>query len=570
MVRLGQDTGIGMVAVVAASAAVLAFANSLGNDFAYDDLPVLAANEDIHSLTTLSGTALKPYWPNRQGRALGLWRPVTTWVLGLQWTLWRGNPTGFHAVNILLNGTAAALVAILLGRLLPPSAALFGALVFAVHPVHVEAVANVVGLSELLAANAYLGACLLVTGRRRRLGIPRLAATGGLFLVAVLSKESAVTLPGAVLLIDAAREDPRLSAMGPYLKERLVLYTVLALVTAVFLMGRVLVLGGIADPLPPLGAEILASGEVPRIWTVMNTWPEVFRLLFFPLELSSDYTPGVIPVSYGWTARNGLGMVLALTALVVAWRTWRSAPLTPRRSSPRAAGFGVLWFIITALPTANLLFLTGMLLAERTLFLPSVGLAAGAGWMLAQLARERPRVGVLAAVTALSLLLCRTIARNPTWRDNAAVFSTLLRDRPESGRAQWVIGDTYFALGEHGPGLAAYRRAMGRIGGSYALLVEIGRNLLAERLDQSAEHVLSRAWRDYPQYGAAPALLAVLHDRQGRWVLSEASSRAALRVKPHDGVQLHLLARSLEAQGRAHEAIAVRLRIMGESAGPPP
>lgn len=568
--RVGQDTGIGMIAGAAGVAAVLAFANSLGNDFAYDDLPVVAANEDIHSLRTLPGTVLKPYWPNRQGQALGLWRPVTTWVLGLQWTLWRGSPTGFHAVNILLNGTAAALVAILLGHLLPPSGALLGALVFAVHPVHVEAVANVVGLSELLAANAYLGACVLVAGRPGRMGVRRLAATGGLFLVAVLSKESAVTLPGAVLLIDAARRDPRLSGVGPHLKERLALYAVLAVVAAVFLASRVLVLGRLADPLPPLGAEILSSGDVPRVWTVMNTWPEIFRLLFFPLDLSSDYTPGVIPVSFGWTVRNGLGIVLVLTALGVAWKTWRNAPLTPRRLSPRAAGFGVLWFVVTVVPTANLLFLTGVLLAERTLFLPSVGLAAGAGWMLAQLIRERPRVGALVAITVLSLLPCRTIARNPTWRDNAAVFGTLLRDRPESGRAQWVIGDVHFARGEHELGLAAYRRAVGRIGGSYMLLVEVGRNLLIEGLDRSAEHLLSRAWRDYPQYGAAPALLAVLHDRHGRWALSEASSRAALRVKPDDDVQLHLLARSLAAQGREHEAIAVRRRTTREGADPPP
>lgn len=526
-----------LVAAAVGVAAVVASANSLGNDFAYDDLLVVERNEDIHCLRTLPGTFFKPYWPNRHGRALGLWRPLTTWVFGVQWALWQGSPVGFHVVNVLLKTVAAVLVAVLLGRMLPASAALLGGLIFAVHPVHVEAVANVVGMSELLAANLYLGACLLVVRRAGRIGARRLSAMGALFLAAVLAKESAVTLPGVVLLIDAAGRELRIAALGRYLKRRMALYAVFAVVVAAFLVGRVMVVGSVADPLPPMGAEILASGDVPRVWTVMNTWPEVFRLLFFPLELSADYTPLVIPVSFGWTPRNGLGVVLALTALGVAWATWRSGPLTRRCLSARAAGFGVMWFVITVTPTANLFFLTGVLLAERTLFLPSVGFAAGAGWMLAQLTREHRRLGVLVAVLVLSLLLCRTIARNPTWRDNSTVFGTLLRERPESGRARWISGDIHFARGDRELGLAAYRQAIGMVGGSYTLLVEVGRTLLVEELDRSAEHVLRRAWSDYPEYSAAPALLAVLYNRQGRWELAEAAAGVASRVDPDDGVQ---------------------------------
>lgn len=536
MAPLARNRGLVVAAAVGVTA-VLASANSLDNDFAYDDLLVVERNGDIHSLRTLPGTFFKPYWPGPHGRALGLWRPLTTWVFGAQWALWQGSPVGFHVVNVLLKGVAAALVAALLGHLLPVSAALLGGLVFAVHPVHVEAVANVVGMSELLAANLYLGACLLVVRRAGRMEAWRLSAVGGLFLAAVLAKESAVTLPGAVLLIDAAGRELRVADVGPYLKQRMALYAVFAVVVAVFLAGRVMVLGSVADPLPPMGAEILASGDVPRVWTVMSTWPEVFRLLFFPLELSADYTPRVIPVSFGWTPRNGLGIVLALTALAVAWATWRSGPLTPRRLSARAAGFGVMWFVITATPTANLFFLTGVLLAERTLFVPSVGFSAGAGWMLAQLTRERRRLGVLVALVALSLLLCRTIARNPTWRDNATVFSTLLRERPESGRAHWIIGDVHFARGERELGLAAYRRAIGMVGGSYTLLVEVGRTLLIEELDRSAEHVLRRAWGDHPEYAAAPAFLSVLYNRQGRRELADAAARAASRVDPDGGVR---------------------------------
>ena len=162
----------------------------------------------------------------------------------------------------------------------------------------------------------------------------------------------------------------------------------------------------------------------------------------------------------------------------------------------------------------------------------------------------------------LALLCCRTIVRNPTWHDNATVFATLLRERPESGRAQWVSGDVYMARGDHARGLTAYRRAIGMVGGSYTLLAETGRRMAAEGFDAAAEHVLRRAWRDRPEFGLAPSLLAVVYDRRERWDLAEEASRAAVGVEPDNAVQWHLLARSLAAQGRIEEAAAARRRVV--------
>ena len=551
-----------MASSLAALAAALAFANSVGNDFAYDDRLVIVGNEDIQRLETLPGTFVKPYWPNAHGRELGLWRPVATWVYGLQWALWDGNPAGFHLVNVLLNCLAAALVVLLLGQLLPVSAALLAGLLFAVHPVHTEAVANVVGMAELLSGTLYLGACLVSVRCRGRMGAGRVVFVAGLFLAAVLTKESAVTLPGAVFLTDAARRNLRIGHLRAYLAERWPLYAVLGVAIGLVFAGRVAVLGSVADPYPPMGAEILTGGEVSRIWTVLGTWPEVFRLLFFPLDLSADYTPRVIPIAFGWTARSVCGLLIGLGALVIGGWSWRRGPISPDRLSPAAAGFGVLWFVVTVSPVSNLLFLSGVLLAERTLYLPSVGFAAGVGWMLAQLRWERPRTGTVVVAAVLGLLCCRTIVRNPTWKDNATVFGTLLRERPESGRAQWVSGDMYMGRGDHLRGLAAYRRAIGMVGGSYTLLAEVGRRMVAEGFDPAGEHLLRRAWRDRPEFGLAPSLLAILYDRQERWELAEEASRAALAAEPDNAVQRHLLARSLAGLGRIEEAVVVRRQVV--------
>ncbi len=108
------------------------------------------------------------------------------------------------------------------------------------------------------------------------------------------------------------------------------------------------------------------------------TWPHVIRLLFFPLGLSVDYGPAVVPISYGWNAQNSTGVVLVLGTLLLSLAAWRRGVLSSRRLSSRAVGWGAVWFVITFSPTSNLAFLSGILLAERTLYLPSVGLVAAA------------------------------------------------------------------------------------------------------------------------------------------------------------------------------------------------
>ena len=550
--------GLRPAALFCAALAVLTFANSLENDFAYDDIQIISENPTIHSLDDLPGTFFEPYWPNEYGRELGLWRPLTTLSYGVQWALWMGAPVGFHLVNVLLNAAAAALVVVLLGHLMPVGAAFIGGLFFAVHPVHTEAVANVVGMAELLSTVLYLLACILIIRRPGRMSRGRILAVCGLFGLACLSKESAITLPAVVLLLDGCRRRLAIGDLIPYLRKRLPLYAGLALVAGVVLAGRMTVLGSVANPFAPMGAEILTEEDVPRIWTVLSTWPEIFRLLLFPVELSSDYTPEVISVAHGWNPQNLFGALLGLTVVVAGWIAWRSDRVSTRTLSPRVLGFGVVWFVITISPTSNILFLTGVLLAERTLYLPSVGVAAGIGWLLASFHRVRPRAAVGLVTVAVVLLAYRSVERNPTWKDNVTVFATMLAEHPESGRAQWVAGDIHMRRGEGEAALAAYRRAIGMVGGHYTLVVEVGRSLVGNGYDDAGEFLLRSAWQDRPDFALAPSVLSPLYDRQGRWEEAEEAARAALAGSPANAVQAHVLARSLAAQGRIAEAIAAR------------
>jgi Flp pilus assembly protein TadD len=536
--------------------AALVFANSLANDFAFDDLHIIEQNEGIHSLETLPGTLAEPYWPGELGRALAAWRPLSTGLYGLEWALWGDRPMAFHAVNVGLHVAASVLTFWLLLTLLPFVGALAGALVFAVHPVHVEAVANVVGRAEVLSALFYLAACLLFVRWRERIGLARTAALCALYAAAFATKESAVTLPGAIFLLDGFFTDRSWREAVSYVRERWQVYAGLAATAGLMLMGRKVVLGGVGNGLAPFGADVLE--QIPRIWTVAGLWPHYFRLLVFPYDLSVDYAPAVVRILYGWNGTNVLGSVLVLAVLVLALWSWRAPPQTPGQPPPRAMGFGIVWFVITVSVVANVAFLSGILLAERTFYLPSVGFVACIGWFVSSLHSNRPRLTAILVTSVIVLMGARTVTRNAVWKDNLTVFNSLLADHPESGRAQWAWGDVLFNRGQVSEAMRAWRLAIGIAGAHYSLTTKIGRTLVDAGRPESARPILEMAWRDKPQYALAPSLLASTYVALEAWPEAESAALATLEIDPGHPYVLHLLAAALAAQGKWEEAVTAR------------
>jgi protein O-mannosyl-transferase len=304
----------------------------------------------------------------------------------------------------------------------------------------------------------------------------------------------------------------------------------------------------------------LLAGDVPRMWTVTQAWPHYFRLLFFPSELSADYSPGVIPITYGWNPTNLLGLLLALGALVGSIFAWRTGAMTRDSLTARCAAFGFMWFVVTISPISNVVFLSGVILAERTLYLPSVGFVAGAAWLLMELRRERPRAALGAIALILALMMGKSYSRNSVWMDNITLFNSLMVDHPESGRAQWLLADASGMVGNVDQSIRAYAISIGILNGSYPLLIDAGRMLLRNGREDAAELILKRAWADRPDRGIAPQVLGVLYHNTGRFEEAVAAGRHAVDYyEGKDPVSSHLLAQSLAALERWDESIEMRI-----------
>jgi tetratricopeptide (TPR) repeat protein len=201
-----------------------------------------------------------------------------------------------------------------------------------------------------------------------------------------------------------------------------------------------------------------------------------------------------------------------------------------------------------------------VLLAERTLYLPSVGLAAASGWLIVRLWRERRLAAGALLAAALIAFSVRSWTRTPTWHSNASVFANLIGDHPYSGRSQWILGDEFLRIDAESEALRAYASAIGILGQDYQLLTEISMRIIGTERYRLSEFLLRQAIDVDSTFALGPALVAVLRAEQADAAGTERYARMAVGILEDDGVRWHLLAYALAAQGKWDEAISARAR----------
>jgi protein O-mannosyl-transferase len=359
----------------------------------------------------------------------------------------------FHVVNIALYAAVSASVYALARRLVSPGAALIAGLLFAVDPVHVEVVANCIGQSELLAALAVIAATLVYLDHREtargRWTIALLYAAG------ILIKEHAVVLPAllAAAEVTVVRDERPRRARLPALRSLAVaLLVALGGCLALRYAAIGTVLGDSPDPM------LAHVSWLTRCWTMLGVATQWARLLVWPARLSFSYNPPAVPI------RASLDGVACLGALIIAGVV--GLAVYARRRAP-AVTFGIAWIAILLLPISNLLFVSGVLLTERSLFLPSVGAALAVGGALAVLG-DRPALRRVSTALATVLVIAgvvRSAVRQPVWHDDHRLFSTGVIDAPLDYHAHYLWADQLFVEGKSADGEREARRSIELSGG---------------------------------------------------------------------------------------------------------
>jgi protein O-mannosyl-transferase len=540
-----------IVAVTLVAAAV--YANSLQNGFALDDEHILLGNPVVHGFSNLRGLLLEPYWP----RSEEMYRPLTMLTFAAGWALHGADAALLHLGNVVLHAAVSAVVVVLLLRLGSGlAAAALGGLLFAVHPVHVEAVSNLVGRAELLATLLFLLACFVYLGGRSP---PRIAAVCALYLGALLAKESAVTLPAALVLLDAlaARRSPAspwalLRRNGP----------VLAAVVGTFILYvglRATVSGAMLGTTPAPYFIGLSHGE--RLAVAARLWPEFLRLMFWPRELSVEWGPDAISVPAWNEPLVWAGVAIVLLLAYAAVRAWHAC---------RWITVAILWFGATALTVSQIPFPVGVMLAERTLYLPSVALCFLVPPLVSAVRREREGVRAAAAAAGVLLLVLasvRTWTRTPVWSSTSAVFDSMVEKRPEVWWVEWRAGQLLVAADRWREGLPWYERAMRKTNGYHHDMVsEYARLLLFDGRPAEAELVLRRVLEPFPRAAVMYVHLSSALLDQGRFAEADAMAVRAREVDAPATEQsaeaAHRRALALDLLGMPDSALAERRRSL--------
>lgn len=438
-----------LVALLIIASAV--YLNSLPNNFNFDDGIFVAENSSVHGFSLGNLKSVFTSVPNQTE-----YLPVKDLTYMLDYDIWKLNPLGYHITNLVFYLLVIMVLYFLFLEIFSMGggpggpaewAAFLAAAIYAVHPAHVESVAGVSQRKDVVSGFFYFSG-LLVYLKGLKPNHEKPAASHGtniswrhyalslfLLVLAVLSKMTAVAMPGVVLLAELY------FGKGPLGKK-------LMRAAPFFIIAGGLAALGIYIAKYTGVYSTAASGPLQRIPGALEAFFVYLKILLlpYPLKVWYKFTPaqsfiGALPVLAFW------GLVF-LTAVIVYLA----------RRGLKAISFGAAWMLISLGPVVGLIPTT-VVIAERYLFVPSVGFCLIAGWALSKATEAKPvykRAAIAVAAMIMAAFSLISFERNFDWKDNATLLESDLGHSPDLIKTYSSLGRIYFSRGDYRIGLAYF------------------------------------------------------------------------------------------------------------------
>jgi tetratricopeptide (TPR) repeat protein len=429
--------------VILALLALLLYANTLNHEYALDDGIVVSENQytkqGLKGIPKLLTTDLFEGTLGDAAKILpgGRWRPLTVVIHAVEYEFFGLNPRVSHAINILLYAALAVLVLALFRVLLPtlpPAVPFVAALLFVVHPVHTESVANIKGRDELLSLFFLLWSTLYFLRYTESRSRGQLWASLGLFFLALTCKENGLLflgiLPLTLYVFRGYDWKPAFRTMLPF-----------AAVSALYFLIRLSILGfqrghAVQDV---LNDPYVNATFIQKYSTIVLVLGNYIQKLLWPADMSFDYS--FSQITYVTPANWEFWITFFVNSLILGVGVW----LTLRRN---AIGWGFLFYLISIFLVSNIPINLGAFMGERLLFQPSLGfilaltLVAYEG--LRRLTASPQLVSgalVLLALPFTVLGSLRTVERNLDWKDNETLFLHDVNVCPNSAKTNKAAGE---------------------------------------------------------------------------------------------------------------------------------
>jgi tetratricopeptide (TPR) repeat protein len=525
------------------------YSNTLANGFVTDDNLQVLKNPlitDFHKIPViLSGSVM-----GFMGKTNNFYRPVHLLVYMLLYSIAGFNPAVYHAAMVLLHALSTVLVYFLVRRMLRPvGIAVAAAAVFAVHPIHTEVVNWVAAVPDALLTPIVIGAfwLFLVHGAAPR-GM-QIAAHGGLYLLAMFTKE-----PGVMLLpLYVGYEWICLGRRPRDLRRNWSLYAAMVSALCVYLACRVAALGSLA----PAQQQFHHVTPVQFVLSVIVYVAQYFWKLLLPASLQYYYefepVRGItLPLVASLAAITGLG--------VLAFRWTRHEDGRSVQARPTAlVAFGVFWIAVTLAPALNLTGIGHRVFGERYLYLPSVGYAWIAAMAWYWWKQRASWTAWVAGVLILAVFATQVVARNADWHDNTALLEKSIRQTPSGAELHGDLALEYAQHGDRDRSIAEARTAVALAPHESLMRLNLG-NLLLPVSPSEAVPVFQQLIHEQPGSADAHHGLGLAWKATGNIPEATAEFERALAIQPNHSWAMLVLSGIYRDSGRTREAIDLCLQ----------
>ncbi len=522
---------------------------SLDYDFVWDDPFLIGPHLAVKGWDGVVKLWNQPFDLRLKDEALArsYFRPATLFSFALDWARSGDDPRAYHAQNLFWYAIGCLFLWLLAWEISGlPIAATAGTVLFALHPTHPESVCFIAGRTDLL-AGAFLFASLWAAARfgpEIRSPWRKLLPAALLLLPGLFAKE--VALFGSPLVVLTLWLKDR--RVGPSTIARASVPVVAAIL--VYLLARYAALG--STPLPAIPP---VQGTLPQILTSVAVVARYVQLLVFPIGLTARHEIAAT------VAPDGIFFagLLALLAMAVG------AVLLARRRSMWLLPLGL--FAATLLPICYVRILSGALVAERFLFVPSAALAL----VVALLPGKRDAGPLFLGVVAAAAIWFYTLLapRVLNWRNEGTLFGSMLRDSPESPHVHGIIGDYYYRQRDLPRAAAHFRRSFELYPLSGVMLLNLGAAEDEMGQPDSAFIHIRKLNALEPDYGPGWYALGNLHARAAQPDSARVAYEHAIRLMPQFAEAENNLGAVLEQMGRFDEAVAHYRRAVEVQPGYP-
>jgi tetratricopeptide (TPR) repeat protein len=533
-------------------AAAGAYINAAPRALALDD-KTLVFNPEFGGIEAIPELVMSPL-PLGSGWERSHYRPVPMATLAIDRSLYRGDPRGYHLTNIALHVIATLVVYGCVRAFgAEPLGAFLAALIFAVHPVHTEAVDEAMNRSEILATTGVIGSIWLLLALVERRPMAACCGAAAIYFLALLCKESAVTLPLLAVLPLWFRSPPAGSLgwknfVGLALAFAVPLTAYLALRQMAIERVAVAVPSAVASVHPDAGRSIPSLVErvaiaVPTVASVHSNAGRTIQMLVVTLR---DYLrllvwPWPLRILYDDYVIRGVWLAWLVHGLLL------TSALLLRRRAP-ALTFAVAFFYIAILPSSRLVR-GAPSIGERCLYLPSAGAAIALGFGFDAVARRwGPKMTIAMAMPVFLIFTMLTLRRNLDWRSDRALFEREALWEPNDGKILNVLSWEDLSLGHDADALLLCDRGIRLYPTKPVFYRRKGIALAHLKRYDEAEVALKRAVEVSPRSAIEHDSLGMFYQMQGKKSEAFAQFLKAAELAPRQ--QIPPWARSRDSKGR--------------------